>query len=343
MAEKKLITYKLEGDVALIGLDRADKRNAINDELRDESERVLVEIDLDDEIRTVVIRGAGHSFSVSYDLTAIPGAEGYGPSSQSNSSRPSISRDRERVRKSIERWAWLWNYRKPIIAQVHGYCIAGGGELAAMCDLTVCSHDAKFGHPAGRAIGIPMTLALWPIKIGSMKTKELLFTGDLVTGEEAVRIGLANCSVEPAELNSYVKALAERIALVLGDALAIHKHVVNRWFEILGFRTCMSEGAEFNAIFHETPSARQFAEISRENGLKAALVWRDTPFENKELPRGEIERPRSGPMRDIVATIQPDQDDIVRAGVDHTSEPMRVASQAKAATITSICASASSR
>lgn len=276
-----LVLCEIEGPVAYLTLNRPEKRNAINDALRDTLEKLLRGIDEDDTITVVVIKGAGPSFCTGYDLTAIPGAGGYGPSSQSNKGRPSIAQDRDRLRKSIERWAWLWNYRKPIIAQVHGYCIAGGGELAAMCDLTICAHDAKFGHPAGRSSGIPMTLALWPMKIGSMKAKQLLFTGDLVDGQEAVRIGLANESVAPEALDDHVRALAARIALVPLEALSIHKHVVNRWFEIMGIRTCMSEGAEFNSIFHESGSAAEFSEIARERGLKAALAWRDEPFRQK--------------------------------------------------------------
>jgi enoyl-CoA hydratase len=114
-----------------------------------------------------------------------------------------------------------------------------------------------------------------------MRTKELLFTGDLVDGHEAVRIGIATRCYPMAELEGAVKAIAQRIALVPVEALSIHKQVVNRWFEILGLRTCMAEGAEFNSIFHESASAREFAEISRQKGLKAALDWRDSPFGGK--------------------------------------------------------------
>lgn len=273
------VLLAIEGPIAYLTLNRPEKRNAINDAMRDRLDEILREIDGDESVSVVIIRGAGPSFCSGYDLTAIPGAGGYGPSSQANSPRPSIAQDRERLRKSIERWAALWNFRKPVIAQVHGHCIAGGGELAAMCDLTYCAENALFGHPAGRAIGIPMTLALWPVKLGAMRAKELLFTGDLVDGREAARIGIANRCFPEATLEAEVKAIAKRIALVPVEALSIHKHVVNRWLEIMGIRTCMAEGAEFNSIFHESASAREFAEISRQEGLKAALNWRDSPFD----------------------------------------------------------------
>jgi enoyl-CoA hydratase len=161
---------------------------------------------------------------------------------------------------------------------VHGYCLAGGGELAGMCDLIFCAEDARFGHPAGRALGIPPTLGLWPVKIGMLKSKELLFTGDTIDGKEAERIGMVNRALPAAELDGFVRRFAERVAQVPLDALTVHKHVVNRWFEVMGLRTGAAEGAEFDAIYHETPAAAEFSRIARERGLKAALEWRDTPF-----------------------------------------------------------------
>jgi enoyl-CoA hydratase len=127
-------------------------------------------------------------------------------------------------------------------------------------------------------LGIPPTLGLWPVKIGMLKSKELLFSGDTIDGREAERIGMVNKALPAAELDGFVRAFAERVAQVPLDALTVHKHVVNRWFEIMGLRTGAAEGAEFDAIYHETPAAAQFSQIAREQGLKAALEWRDTPF-----------------------------------------------------------------
>jgi enoyl-CoA hydratase len=111
-----------------------------------------------------------------------------------------------------------------------------------------------------------------------LKSKELLFTGDTIDGREAERIGMVNKALPPAELDGFVRDFASRVAQVPLDALTVHKHVVNRWFEIIGLRTGAAEGAEFDAIYHETPAAAQFSQIAREQGLKAALEWRDNPF-----------------------------------------------------------------
>jgi enoyl-CoA hydratase len=266
--EYETVVTEVDGAVAYLTLNRPEKLNAINDQLRDDLEAALRDLDQGDDVRVVVLRAAGRAFCAGYDLTPRPESSG----------GRSIAQDRNRLRVSIERWLWMWNYRKPIIAQVHGYCLAGGGELAGMCDLIFCAEDARFGHPAGRALGIPPTLGLWPMKIGMLKSKELLFTGDTIDGREAERIGMVNKAVPATELAAFVRDFAERVAQVPLDALSVHKHVVNRWFEIMGLRTGAAEGAEFDAIYHETPSFGEFARIAREQGLKAALEWRDTPF-----------------------------------------------------------------
>lgn len=242
-------------------------------------------------MRVIRLKAEGRGFCAGYDLT--PGRRrvaGHGDAATSESDTDSegprawelgesrIAMDREGLRESVDRWMWMWSYRKPIVAQVHGYCLAGGGELAGACDIIFAAEDARFGHPASRALGIPPTLGLWPAKIGMLKTKELLFTGDMIDGTEAARIGMVNHAVPSEELEDRTLAFCERIAQLPLDALSVHKHVTNRWFEIAGLRTAAAEGAEYDAIYHETPSFGEFGRIAQERGLKEALAWRDAPF-----------------------------------------------------------------
>ncbi len=281
MNSYQTLLVSLSGAVAFLTLNRPEKLNAINEQMRSDLEAALRALDDDEGVRVVVIKGAGRAFCSGYDMGPTGGAGQGRPiavTPADSPDRPSIMQDRDRLRKSIERWLWLWNYRKPLIAQIHGYCLAGGGDLAAMCDLIYCADDARFGHPAGRAMGIPQTLGLWPLRLGMLKSKELLFTGDAIDGVEAERIGMVNKSLPPAGLDRHVAELAARIARVPSDALTIHKQVVNRWFEIMGLRTAVAECAEFDAIYHQTPSALAFARIASEQGLKAAFAWRDSPF-----------------------------------------------------------------
>jgi enoyl-CoA hydratase len=273
--------------VATISLNRPEKLNAISPELRDDLEAALKELNPGDAVRVIRLKAEGRGFCAGYDLT--PGRRrvaGHGDAEASEEAgrnawqlgESRIAMDREGLRESVDRWMWMWSYRKPIVAQVHGYCLAGGGELAGACDIIFAAEDARFGHPASRALGIPPTLGLWPAKIGMLKTKELLFTGDMIDGTEAASIGMVNHAVPPEELEDRTLAFCERIAQLPLDALSVHKHVTNRWFEIAGLRTAAAEGAEYDAIYHETPSFREFGQIAQERGLKEALAWRDAPF-----------------------------------------------------------------
>lgn len=273
--------------VATIILNRPEKLNAISPELRDDLEAALKELNRGDAVRVIRLKAEGRAFCAGYDLTpgrrrvAGHGDEGGSQERGRNAwelGESRIAMDREGLRESVDRWLWMWSYRKPIVAQVHGYCLAGGGELAGACDIIFAAEDARFGHPASRALGIPPTLGMWPAKIGLLKTKELLFTGDMIDGTEAERIGMVNHAVPREELDERTLAFCERIAKLPLDALSVHKHVTNRWFEIAGLRTAAAEGAEYDAIYHETPSFGAFGRIAQERGLKEALAWRDGPF-----------------------------------------------------------------
>jgi enoyl-CoA hydratase len=286
------VRLEVEGPIATITLNRPDKVNAISPELRDDLEAALAEVKAGDSVRVVRLRGAGRGFCSGYDLGS--GASVYNSdlgeqeavSSEAPGSRPltglgeaSIVLDRERLRESIERWLVLWNFRKPIVAQVHGVCLAGGLDLIGVCDLVYAASDARFGHPAARGLGIPPTLGMLPMKIGLARTKELFFTGDLVTGEEAVGMGLVNRVVPPDELDAQTLAICQRIALTPLDALTLHKHVINRWAEIMGLRLAAMEGADFDAMFHVTPASAEFGRIAGAQGIRSALDWRDGAFE----------------------------------------------------------------
>ncbi len=150
--------------VRRLTLNRPEKRNAMNDGLRSALFDELRRADRDRDISVIVIRGNGPAFCAGYDIS---------PSGSRDQIHRTISQDREQLRRMVQYWLNLWGYRKPIIGQVQGHCLAGGLELIAICDIVIASEDAQFGHPAGRALGIPPTLGFWPVLIGLKKTKEL--------------------------------------------------------------------------------------------------------------------------------------------------------------------------
>ena len=280
------VVVDVDGAVATVTLNRPEHLNAISEGLRADLLRALRELNPGDDVRVVRLRGAGRAFCPGYDLS--PGSQSYGvPRSgrvggeaMADLGESRIARDREGLRAMVEDWLWMWNYRKPIIAQVHGFCLSGGLDLIGACDIVLAAEGTRFGHPAGRGMGIPVTLGMLPVKIGAAATKELLFTGDLLDAAEAQRLGIVRHVVPADELDEQTMALCRRVALNPLDALTVHKHVTNRWLEIMGLRLAALEGAEFDAIFHETPALGRFTEIAEERGLRAALEWRDGPYRN---------------------------------------------------------------
>ncbi|HEY7269419.1 MAG TPA: enoyl-CoA hydratase-related protein, partial [Dehalococcoidia bacterium] len=275
-----------DGAVATIVLNRPEKLNALSGGLQNDLRAALQDLNPGDAVRVIRIKGAGRAFCSGYDLTPGPGqryatqategASGARQAWELGESR--IALDRESLRATVDRWLWMWSYRKPIVAQVHGFCLAGGNELVGACDIVFAAEDARFGHPASRALGIPPTLGMWPAKIGMLRTKEMLFTGDLIDGLTAERLGMVNHAVPVDQLDEVTLAFCKRVAMTPLDGLTVHKHVTNRWFEIAGLRLAAQEGADMDAIYHETAAAKEFNRISRDQGLKSALSWRDDPF-----------------------------------------------------------------
>lgn len=281
------VVVEVDGAVATITLNRPERLNAISDAMRADLFAALRELNPGDAVRVIRIRGAGRAFSPGYDLS--PGSQSYGTAGNEPSTGAAmaelgesrISRDREGLRAMVEDWLWMWGYRKPIIAQVHGFCLSGGLDLIGCCDLVFAAGGTQFGHPAGRGMGIPVTLGMLPVKIGAAATKKLLFTGDLLDASEAERLGIVDEVVPGDDLDEHTLAFCHRVALNPLDALTVHKHVTNRWLEVMGLRLAALEGADFDAIFHETPALARFTEITDQQGLRAALDWRDGPYRTR--------------------------------------------------------------
>jgi enoyl-CoA hydratase len=284
------VLVETDGPVATITLNRPEKLNALSDALRQDLHDALVALNPGDRVRVIRLKGAGRAFCPGYDLSpGRPGRESYAAAGAPDEQAPGsgaladfgesgIARDRENLRQLVDSWLWMWNYRKPIIAQTHNYCLSGGLDLIGACDIVFAAEGTRFGHPAARGLGIPPTLGLLPMKIGAAATKELLFTGDLVDAREARELGIIQHVVPAAELDERVMALCQRIAMMPLDVLTVHKHVTNRWMELQGVRLGAYEGAEYDAIAHLAPAAGEFRRRTSEEGLRSALTWRDAPF-----------------------------------------------------------------
>ena len=285
------ILVDTDGPVATITLNRPEKLNAMSDALRADLHDALVALSPGDQVRVIRLKGpAGPSARAMTSALGQPrpGREDAAAAAAGNGAahgdaladfgESGISLDRERMRELVDSWLWMWNYRKPIIAQTHSYCLSGGLDLISTCDIVFAAEGTRFGHPAARGMGIPPIMGMLPMKIGAAATKELFFTGDLVDAQTAKELGIIQHVVPAAELDERVMALCQRIAMQPLDVLTVHKHATNRWMELQGVRTAAYESADYDAIAHLSPAAHEFARRSREEGLRSALTWRDGPY-----------------------------------------------------------------
>jgi enoyl-CoA hydratase len=265
MTEPLVIAEPTKWGVRLI-LNRPDKLNAISRDLREAVvDAVAAAVD-DDAVRVIVIAGAGRAFCSGYDLSEGQPPDAWGW--------------REVLAEDVEATLAVWRCPKPVIAQVHGYALAGGLELAMACDLIVAAEDARLGEPEIRFGSAPVTL-LMPFLIGQKKTRELLMTGDLVDAVEAHRIGLINRAVPGDRLVDEVDALADRLARVPPDVMAPTKLMLNRAMEVSGFAEAVAMGLDIQSFVNMSETSREFDAIVRRDGLKAALVWRDERYEER--------------------------------------------------------------
>lgn len=270
-----------EDRLARITLNRPDKLNALSPELLAELDHALHSLEEDPTNRVIILRGGGRSFSAGYDLVTPRRQTEYRQAAQGE--RRSLWRTRTNMVRVSDLYLYLWNMAKVTIAQVHGYCIAGGCELAMMTDLVIAADDARLGHPGTRGLGTSRTAVLWPLLIGMRKSKELLYTGDNITGTEAERIGMVNKAVPAAELEETVLRWATRIANQAGDSLALQKRSVNTYFEQTIYPAIHS-ATDTDAMYQYTDQGflwqQKVQESMREGGggMKAAFEWRDAPY-----------------------------------------------------------------
>lgn len=273
MASYETVIYeKVEDKICRLTLNRPEKLNALSQKLLGELESVMDEFERDADASVLIIRGAGRAFCAGYDLqgTQQPGS-GF-----------TVTNDRIGLHRTIQRWQRLWSLSKPTIAQVHGYCLAGATELIGHCDIVFASEDALFGHPAGRSLGILPTLSMWPVLMGPRKTKEYFFTGDLMSAQEALDWHLINRVFSSDQLESETLAYARRVAMVPAELLMLHKAAVNRYLDIIGIRAAEQSSADLDCIAHQTDAVKNWMKLSREKGLKGALVERDRPFAKRQ-------------------------------------------------------------
>jgi enoyl-CoA hydratase len=263
-----LILYEVDQRVATVTLNRPEKLNAITPDLQRDLLAALERAADDPSVHVAVLRGAGRAFSAGYDVTSGAMAASGVPA------------DRAQLERITRGWLAIWDLPLPVIAEVHGFCLAGGTQLAAICDVTFVADDARIGTPQ-LPLGAGYVASFWAWFVGPKKAKEVFFpTGAVLGAAEVVAMGLFNRVVPAADLAAEVQTYARTVAKTPKDLLALQKLAINRTQEAQGFRQALLQGAEVDAIAHGSPAVRTVNRFIGEHGLREALG----AFERGELP-----------------------------------------------------------
>ena len=260
--------------VRRLTLNRPEKRNALSNALRGEIFAALEAADSDPEVRVIVLRGAGTCFSSGYDLAGVGDLPFHTAGGQG-----------QWARHVVEGCFRIWDLAKPVIAQVHGWCLAGGSELAFACDLVYVAEDAQVGYPAVRTMSPPDNqYHAWVF--GMRDAMEMMLTGDSISGVEAAAKGFANRAFPLETLEAATLAMAERIAKVDPQLAQLNKRLVHRQMEAMGLRAGLRAGTDLHALGWQTPASREYMAKMRE-GVKAALDARDSTFGDYRTGKAE--------------------------------------------------------
>lgn len=269
------VGYETSDRIARVILNRPEKLNAMCYDMREEIVSALKKAERDDAIRVIIIKGAGRCFSTGVDLTPADPSPNYPVDGYVS---PRLDHITGQYRKDLlQAWGTIWDLCKPVVAQIHGYCLVGAVELTGMCDLRIVAEDAQIGFPVARTMGLGNVFHQ-PWLLGITKAKEFMFTGDPMDGKEAVRAGWATRCYPASSLEEETEKLAGRIALIETDLIALTKRAINRSYEIMGFKAALDTAADLCTLQQYRESGRHFQETAREKGLKAALEERDSPF-----------------------------------------------------------------
>jgi len=256
--------------ISRLTLNRPDKRNALNNALRGELLAALEANDRDPDVRVSIVRGAGPAFCAGYDLSA-DNTQG-----QPYHTAGGLG---QWARHVVDGWFRIWDLAKPVIAQVHGWCLAGGSELATACDLVYVADDAQIGYPPVRLMS-PPDMQFHPWLMGLRPAMEAMLTGDALSGRDAAAQGWANRAWPAGELEAQVLAVAERVARLPPELAAINKRSVHRAMEAMGLRSAIRAGTELQALAFQTEASKAYMGRFRRDGASVSglLSERDQGF-----------------------------------------------------------------
>jgi enoyl-CoA hydratase len=269
------IDYSAEGRIARIVLNRPERMNAINAQLVADLRSAVAAANDDHSVRVIVLSGAGRAFCAGYDLDWGTKAEDANQKAMSGQWDP--VRDYVGMSRNVRAYMSLWESPKPVIAQVHGWCVGGGTDLALCSDLIYMAEDAQIGYPPARVWGEPTTM-MWVYRLGMEHAKRLVLTGESLSGIEAARVGLASAAVPQQQLAGVVDEMARKLATIPLNQLTMSKLLVNQAYENKGLRTTQILGTVFDGIARHTPEGVAWRDMAMREGFREAVRKRDAPF-----------------------------------------------------------------
>jgi enoyl-CoA hydratase len=277
------VNYAVADRVARIELNRPERLNAITTQLVADLRSAVLAANDDAGVRVIVLSGAGRAFCAGYDLDWGTKAEDATQRAMSGQWDP--VRDYIGMSRNVRAFMSLWESPKPVIAQVHGWCVGGGTDMALCSDLIYMAEDARIGYPPARVWGEPTTV-MWVYRLGLEHAKRLMLTGESLTGAEAERLGLASKAVPQSELAGVVDEMARKLATIPLTQLVMSKLLVNQAYENMGLRSSQLVGTLFDGAARHTPDGLAWRDLAMREGFREAVRKRDAPFgDYGETPR----------------------------------------------------------
>jgi enoyl-CoA hydratase len=272
------LLYEVEGAIATITLNRPERLNTIVPPMPDELQDAVHSASLDAGVKVIVLRGAGRSFCAGFDFG---GGFHHWEEGMNTEGRWDPGKDFAMATSPasgpVPKFMSMWRSPKPVIAQVHGWCVGGGSDMALCADLVIASEDARIGTPYSRMWGCYLT-GMWLYRLGLTKAKEYALTGRPLSGVEAAQAGLINRAVPFAKLQDAVAEEAQQLAEIPLSQLSAMKLIVNQAYENMGLASTQTLGPILDGLMRNTPDAEGFIELAAGEGVGAAVARRDGPF-----------------------------------------------------------------
>lgn len=268
------VDYTTRGALAFVTLNRPERLNAINGPLIAALAESVARANRDPEVRVIVLRGAGRAFCAGYDLQTAPQAE---QTLQDRTGGWDPVLDFRGMSENVRAFMSLWESRKPVVAQVHGWCVGGGTDMVLCADLIFMAEDARIGYPPSRIWGTPTT-CMWVYRLGLEHAKRIMLTGEALDGREAERLGLASRAFPADRLAQEVESFAEKLATTPTNQLVMNKLLVNQAYENMGLRTTQTLGTLLDGIARHTPEGIAWRDLALREGFSEAVRRRDEPW-----------------------------------------------------------------